>query len=247
MRMQTASVAARPRVVLTVGVHGSASTGVFNAVRELLGAACGPDRVAAGFAASAGEVATIERRPDQHLVVKTHGWADLPGFAAARDATVIVSVRDPRDAVLSVMQRFGDPLDACVGGVGRDCRCARECADAGHDVLRYEDAFFDDPATLRGVAAALGLVVPDDALDRIFADWRTDAVRTRAAAVASLPPGQRRDFGARLTLDAATLVTHTHIGDGRSGKWREAFDAAMRARLTAFFAPFLLRFGYPLA
>jgi hypothetical protein len=110
------------RMVLTVGVHGSASTWVFNAVRELLGAAHGPDRVAAGFAASAGEVAAIARGPDQHLVVKTHGWPDLPGFAAAQEATVIVSVRDPRDAVLSVMQRFGDPLDACVGGVGLPVR-----------------------------------------------------------------------------------------------------------------------------
>jgi hypothetical protein len=114
-------------------------------------------------------------------------------------------------------------------------------------VLRYEDGFFDDPATLRRLAAGLGLAVPDAALASIFADWRTAAVRARAAAVASLPAERRRDFGARLTLDAATLVTHTHIGDGRSGKWREAFDAGMRARLTGFFAPFLLRFGYPLA
>ena len=235
------------RVVLTVGVHGSASTWVFNAARELLGAAHGPDRVAAGFAASPGEVAGIARRPDQHLVVKTHGWPDLPGFAAAQDATVIVSVRDPRDAVLSVMQRFGDPLDACVGGVGRDCASARACADAGHDVLRYEDFFFHDPATLRRLADRLGLAVPEAALDRIFADWRTDAVRAQAAAVASLPAERRRDFGGRLTLDAVTLVTHTHIGDGRIGKWREAFDAPMRARLTGFFAPFLFRFGYPLA
>ena len=122
---------------------------------------------------------------------------------------MIVSVRDPRDAVLSVMQRFGDPFDACVGGVGRDCLCARACADAGHDVLRYEDGFFDDPATLRRLAARLGLAAPDAALDRIFADWRTDAVRARAAAVASLPPEQRRDFGARLTLDAVD-AGHAH-------------------------------------
>ncbi len=237
----------QPRVVLTVGVHGSASTWVFNAVRELLGAAYGPDRVAAGFATGAGDLAGIARRPDQHLVVKTHGCPELPDFAAARDATVIVSVRDPRDAVLSVMQRFGGPFDACVGGVGRDCVCARACADAGHDVLRYEDAFFDDPATLRNLAERLGLAVPDAVLERIFADWRTDAVRARAAAVTALPPERRRDFGARLTLDAATLVTHTHIGDGRIGKWREAFDAPVRARLTGFFAPFLFRFRYPLA
>ena len=243
--LQPAGLAPRPRVVLTVGVHGSASTWVFNVVRELMGAAFGPDRVAACFAVNPDDITQAERMATQHLVVKTHGWPDLPAFATDHDAAVIVSVRDPRDAVLSVMQRFGDSLDACVSGVGRDCQCARACSDAGFDVLRYEDGFFNEPAAVRHIHTALGLTVAEAEMDRIFSDYRTDAVRAMAAGVASLPPERRRDLGRHGMLDRVTLITGTHIGDGSIGKWREAFDAEMRAKLTRFFAPFLFRFGYP--
>ena len=242
--MERSASGAEPRLVLTVGLHGSASTWVFNVARELLEASCGAETVAVCHATEAADVAAA-RQAGRHLVAKTHGWPGVAAFARDQGAAVIVSVRDPRDAALSLMQRFGDSLDVAVGGVGRDCGCASACAAAGHPVLRYEDGFFDDPATLRRIAAHLGVTPGAAVLDAIFARWRTDAVRARAAAVPTLPPEQRSPDGAPVMLERRTLVTRTHIGDGRSGKWREAFDAEPGGRMTRFFAPFLIRFGYP--
>ena len=233
------------RLVLTVGLHGSASTWVFNVAREVLTAAYGADAVAGAFAASAADVAAA-RRPGVHLVVKTHGWPDIADFAAAEQAVMLISVRDPRDAVLSLMQRFGDPLDVAVPGVGRDCQAARAAAGAGHPVLRYEDGFFADPATVAWLAAQLGLAPPEAMQAAIFERWHTAAVRARADAIPLLPAGERSDPAARVMLERRTLVTAGHIGDGRVGKWRDGFDPETRQRMTAFFARFLLRFGYPL-
>jgi hypothetical protein len=233
-----------PRLILTVGLHASASTWVFNVVRELMEAAFGPARVAPGFATTADDIAGADVAPDRYRVVKTHGWPDLPAFAREHGAAVFVSVRDPRDAVLSLMQRFGDSLPVSANGISHDCRCAHACADAPYPVLRYEDRFFADPASLPGMAAQLGLALPPERMDRIFRAWTTEAVRTIANGVTELPPERKRALGPNGAIDAATLVTWRHIGDARIGKWREGFDGEVGSALTRHFFPFLLRFGY---
>jgi hypothetical protein len=235
-----------PRLVLTVGVHGSASTWVFNVVRELMVAACGVNAVAACYAARPEDLAAASATDARVLVGKTHGWPGLETFARERGAVVIVSIRDPRDAVFSLMQRFGDTLDVAVSGVARDFQCARRCALAGHPLLRYEDRFFDDPATVRRIATHIGAAVTEATLAAIFAQYRTDAVRAIAAGVRALPAEQRLGDGLRLFVDRHTLITHGHIGDGRIGKWRELANPELRGQLTQFFAPFLFRYGYDL-
>jgi len=60
----------------------------------------------------------------------------------------------------------------------------------------------------------------------------------------------RSQFWAELQTKAllcGRLVSHIHephIGDGRSGKWRD-LPAPEQAELTRIFAPFLDRFRYP--
>lgn len=245
--MQLPVEGAVPRLVLTVGLHASASTWVFNVVRELMVAALGRADVAAGFATTADDVTGAGVAPGMHRVVKTHGWPDLPAFARQHGAAVLVSVRDPRDAVLSLMQRFGDSLPVSANGIGHDCRCAHACADARYPVLRYEERFFADRASVSRIAAELGLAVPPARMDRIFRAWTTEAVQAMSGGVTALPPERKRALGPNGAIDAETLVTWRHIGDARTGKWREAFDRDVAGALTRHFFPFLLRFGYPAA
>lgn len=224
------------RLAITAGLHGSASTWVFNVVRELMAEAAvvhpchatGPEDL---------------RGLSGAVVAKTHGWPGLAGFAREQGAGLIVSVRDPRDAVLSLAQRFGETLDRAVAGVARDCRAALECAEAGFPVLRYEDRFFERPATVAALAGCLGLAVSGAAAARIFQSYTTEATRALAAGVTALPP-ERLAGGGSMRFDRITQITSTHIGDGRSGKWREAFTSDQQARLTLLFQPFLARFGY---
>jgi hypothetical protein len=126
------SEAPLPRVVLTFGIHGSASTWVFNVARELLIEAFGSDAVASGFASTGDDLNPDRAGPGRHLVRKTHGWTNFGVSADLAGVTLLFSVRDPRDAVVSLARRFSLPFDVCVGGVALDCEHAAWCADAGH-------------------------------------------------------------------------------------------------------------------
>lgn len=234
-----------PRVVLTLGIHGSASTWVFNVARELLAEALGADAVASCFANTCNELLAERAILGRHVVCKTHGWPGLDVFAHLTGATVALSVRDPRDAVVSLMRRFASPFDVCIRGIAQDCRYVLWCAEAGHPMLRYEDGFFDDPATVVTLARHLGVPAGDAATARIFATYGTQAVRAFAASVASLPADRLVGDGKDLLFDRVTQIHRTHIGDGRVGKWRDQLTAQQQADLTRLFAPFLDRFGYP--
>jgi hypothetical protein len=233
-----------PRLVVTVGLHGSASTWVFNVVRELMEAALGPEKVVAVFADEATGLLAEHALTGRHLVMKSHrggaGWDSLVWLAGA---PIFVSIRDPRDAAISITQRFGTPLTDAARGIAPDCRLITQCADAGHLVLRYEDRFFED-ATLPGrMAEHLGIAVDADVQQAIFARYSTQSTRDFAAAIGSLP-AERIVQTDQTTLDRVTQIHRTHIGDGRVGKWRDLLDARSAEEITRYFAPFLARFDY---
>ncbi len=236
-----------PRLVLTLGLRGSASTWSYNVARELMVAACGADRVHACFAETTAALLAERGALGRAVVCKTHGFADLPVLAHLTDARIVATLRDPRDAVLSLMQRFGVPAEAAVRSVLPSCDLLRWCADAGHPVLRYEDRFFDAPATVDAISGHLGLPPDAAAHAAIFAAYRTDAVRAFAATVPDLPADRLVSDGRVFCFDRLTQIHRTHIGDAGSGKWRTRFDAPARAQLAHLFAPFLARFGYPAA
>ncbi len=231
--------------MVTLGVHGSASTWVYNVARELLAEALGADAVVGCFANSINDVLAERASIGRHLVCKAHGWPGLDVFVHLTGAAVVLSVRDPRDAVLSLMRRFNSPFEVCARGVAQDCRYALWCAALGHPVLRYEDRFFDDPAAVRRLARQLGVAVGDAAIARIFSAYGTEAVRKFAAAVPSLPADRIVGDGKGLLFDRVTQIHHTHIGDGHAGKWREQATPHQQAELTRAYAEFIARFGYP--
>ena len=235
---------APPILTLTLGLRGSASTWAYNVARELLEAACGTEQVLACFANTQADLLGETRALGRRVVCKTHGFAGLDVLAHLAQARLVTSVRDPRDAVLSLVERFASPLDVAVRGVSETCQAAAWCAASGHLVLRYEDRFFDDPAAVGRLARHLGLA-PDPAAEaRIFAAWRTEQVRAFAATVAALPAERVVSDGRVFLFDKLTQIHRTHIGDGRVGKWRDRLDPATAGELTRLFAPFLARFGY---
>lgn len=234
-----------PRLVLTLGLHGSASTWGYNVARELMAAAFGADAVAACFANTLDELLAETRALGRRVVCKTHGFPRLDVFAHLTQARIVTTVRDPRDAALSLMERFGSTLDVAVRAVAQDCHYAAWSAAAGHLVLRYEDGFFDAPDAVGRVADHLGLRVAAAEAARIAAAYRTDAVRAFAATVADLPAERVVSQGSVFLFDRLTQIHRTHIGDGRVGKWREKFALPLQAELARVFAPFLSRFGYP--
>jgi len=178
-----------PIVVATIGMHASASTWVFNLVRELIISAVGDDRILAFYTDTAKEVPDEAARAGRHMVIKSHhGSVELDAWLAAARARIFLSVRDPRDACISMSQRFKAPLNHSVRWIANDCNRLLRLAPQGHALLRYEDRFFEDTTAAERLAHALGLVLAPAVIEAIFVRYRTEAVRSFARRLTELPP-----------------------------------------------------------
>lgn len=235
-----------PRLVATIGLHASASTWVFNLVREIMIAGLGEQPLLVQYADYASQLPDETTIAGRHLLIKSHQGSDgCDAWLARRNACIILSIRDPRDACLSMVQRFGLPLDESARLIFRDCERLMHLASLGHPLLRYEDRFFEQPTTVPLLAQWLGQSLKLAAVEAMFARYTIDAVRDLAAQVPTLPPDRVRPVDGR-HVDRLTQIHSTHIGDTVSGKWT-LLPAPLRASLTAVLAPFLDRFGYPRA
>lgn len=145
-----------PRLVCTIGMHGSASTWVFNMVREILTLALGADAVLPFFADKLVHLPGEAAREGKSLIVKSHEGSDeLEQWLDAGGALRLLSVRDPRDATLSLMQRFGMALQPAANAIARDGARLQRLAARGLPVWRYEDGFFHQEAALDELATRL--------------------------------------------------------------------------------------------
>jgi hypothetical protein len=232
-----------PRNVVTIGLHGSASTWVFNVVRELLCCALGEDRVLTIYADEVHQIPEASTVGDRHLVIKSHhGSAAFDEWLARVRPMIVLSIRDPRDAAISMAQRFEVPLNVTVRWLLKDCQRVMALALHGHRLLRYEDRFFENPLVVTELSAALGADVSPQTRSKLFERYRSESVRQYAATLDSLPADQVV-VSERMLYHKLTQIHRGHIGDTRSGKWRQ-LSPATRVEITRLFAPFLRRFGY---
>ena len=235
--------ASPPDVIATVGLHGSASTWVFNITRELVAATVGADQMLTFYADDLGHLPEDNAHAGRYVVFKSHhGSHELDGWLRARDAPIILSLRDPRDACLSMSQRFAAPLQQSAQWIAHDCQRVARLAAQGYPLLRFEDRFFDDRLAVDRLSDWLGITVAPEAKDSIFARYRTETMRCFARNLDNLPPERLTQVSA-YRMDRLTQVLESHIGDARVGKWRD-LPAQVQAELTRCFRPFLDRFGY---
>ncbi len=233
-----------PRLVITLGLYGSASTWIFNVVREALNAAYGAERVCAYYADAIALILQDGAIPGRVALVKMHvGDESLASFVHLAQPLLLLSVRDPRDAVVSLMQRFGQDFDKAAARVVQSAQRIFPFAAAGHPYLRYEDNFFARMETIDAIVPRLGIVLPDAAKAAIFAQYDTGSVRNFADRVATLP-AERLEGGAHDLFDRVTHIHRSHIGDGQIGKWREKLSAAESAAISDALPDFIANFGY---
>ena len=225
--------AAHNRLVATVGLHASASTWVFNVVRELMVAAFGTQDVLSLYTEEPGDLPERLSRANQHIVLKSHhGSAEFDAWLVSAQAAMFLSVRDPRDASVSMSHRFNAPLKTAAGWLVNDCRrmvtlCKR------YPLLKYEERFFEHRATVDQIAKALDLELNSTVTESIFDRYATGAVRNLAQKLT--------DDASE--MDEVTQIHRGHVGDARSGKWRELPGDVPR-ELTRLFAPYLEPLGY---
>lgn len=230
-------------VIIAAGLLGSGSTWAYNALRLLLLEMPEARPLHCGFADCLADLHEPRETPGA-LLIKTH----MPDkgmrlFARATAAPVVLTVRDPRDACVSMMQRFGAGFDAMRQAVVTSAdRLLGLTAARPALLLRYEDGFTRDPAAVARIAAFLRLKVAPDRLHAIAESLLPDRVAADIAAMTAAGA-----FGVSPTPERADPVTQWHpghVGDGRSGKWRDLLDAEQAASIIKGAAEFARRFGY---
>jgi FkbM family methyltransferase len=236
---------AKPTLFSCFGLHSSGSTWMFNLVREICKA--GGIRFESAHRDSAGNLPWKEPRV-RTIVAKTHNpWADYDAIIGESGDPAVITVRDPRDALVSFMRRFpkgqGKDFDEALGLIGRSADCLMRVSQLKDiPVFRYEDGFIGHPATAASVAHMLGIQLPADEFDRILTELSFVSVREKIAGLEAA--GVIKDES---EWDRETHWHAGHVGDGRIGKWREVLTEAQERAIIARTKDFCERFGYDTA
>ena len=232
-----------PRLVVTLGMRGSASTYVFNVVRVMLANVVGPENLMHGLPMDAGNILS-KWQADSYAVVKAHHLGqDLKALIWFADAPVFISLRDPRDAVVSVSQRFRVSFADALRLVALDAATIREYLPRARLRLHYEHGFHRNPLTPKTLGAQLGIGMTDTTSATLHKRFETDSIRRLAQSVETLPHARLKRNGGDV-FDMVTHIHANHIGDGETGKWRHVLSPAEQAQVQERLGPFLGHFGY---
>lgn len=234
-----------PKIVLCLGLPGSASTWVFNVALYLLGKTQ-RSLVTVYLDDNFADLQAAFKASDQqvdYVVLKSHK-ADpaLLAFLASNPSSCILSVRDPRDCIVSLMERFEFSFEAALQALQKSCASLTMCQVPGAPLLRYEDQFYLSIETIRTLKDYLGITESVDlgVVQRLHSQA---AVERLIGKFASLPPGRIRRCG----NDEYDLVSHwhrNHFSDGLCGKWRTRLTAQQAARVSLVLADVLEQWDY---
>jgi hypothetical protein len=233
------------KIILCAGLKSSGSTWLYNVVIRLLREASGGSR-ATMAAFYADEVALFPKGSERarHLVVKSHVPSEPLLFVTRLTrGAIFLTIREPRDAVVSLTQRFRFTFDAAMKDVAEEAARIVEFSRARDVILfRYEDRFHEDQSTIATVAALIGVRAPKTQQQNIFKALTPDAVIRKIRALQN-----RGKFGAipkPEDFDPATHWHPGHVGDGRTGKFAEFLSAEQQAEVIAKTRDYCKRFGY---
>ncbi|TWB18564.1 sulfotransferase family protein [Nitrospirillum bahiense] len=231
-----------PRLIGSFGLQGSGSTWVYNVIHAVLETT--GVRIARFFANDLTHENILRIRGADVVLVKAHEpSAALLAICLFAGAPVIVTVRDPRDAVVSLMERFGHSFQEAADEVRNSARyLMRLVADCPVWVLRYEDDFMETAATVSKIATHVGVEISDQVADAIFQAHAKGEVVQRIGRF--IQEGRMGDDNPRLQFDAASHWHPNHVGDGLVGKYAKKLTADQIMAVEIAGRDFMERFGY---
>jgi hypothetical protein len=224
-------------------MYASGSTWLYNTTRDVAGQLY-PEAWVNGAYAEGMEALT--RLPPGLNVVKTHHLPRPAGqFLHARADRILLSLRDPRDAVTSLMQHMGQSfLQALHWAEESALFCARHAGDARATLFIYETGFTEAPGTLDLLAAALGGTLPAAARAALFTSTRREAIEAKIATLEALPTSWRNPANGDL-VDTDTQWHRHHAGrSGEVGRWRRLMPPEGVAVIERRLGGFMREFGY---
>ena len=224
-------------------MYASGSTWLFNATRAVAGILYPEQRVAGHFA---GEARQLRALPPVINVVKTHDLRPAAAkFMARRADAILISLRDPRDAVTSMLQHM--QLDFALAlhrAETSSLFAAGFTGDARASLFIYESGFTETPDTFDRLATALGGTLTEAQRAALFAATRRSKIEEKISRLEELPTAWRDPANGDL-LDRDTQWHHHHAGrSGETGRWRRLLPPPEVALIEQRLADFMQDFGY---
>jgi hypothetical protein len=232
------------KLIICAGFFSSGSTWVFNGVKALR------EKSAAGAPFASGyfdnlSLEWLEQscQAASVVLIKSHRPHDALIEAALAGAPTIVTIRDPRDAVASLMARFdydaNRAIDLMFHSAARLARMARAPKVL---VLRYEDAFIASKSAIGRIAGFLGIEADRATVDAI--EETLDYASVRSFIAAKFGKGPISGLEARDMFDTETQWHPRHLGDGRVRKYEGLLGPDAIERLKWATPGFWESFGY---
>ncbi len=225
-------------------MYASGSTWLYNAARQTALAAGLEMRSC--YAETLKMLEPVRQSEAGVRIVKSHQLdAPAAAFMGGHAEVILLTIRDPRDAVVSLMQHMRHGFGAALQTVGRSAAfCGRFADDPRTHVLRYEGGFIDDPTTFDRLAGLMGTQLPAGARERLFANSRRAAIEARIASFAALP-GTVADPRSGDVVELESQWHLHHVGrSGESGRWRRLLSPQAALVVEQRFSGWMAHFGY---
>jgi hypothetical protein len=233
-------------IALCLGLPGSASTWAYNICAQLLMLKnASLECVYADCFEDVRNYLVAAEAASSSLIIKSHMADDaLRSYFSRPNLNVILTVRDPRDCVLSLTERFHTPFDFALARVLESCQAVQALHKTGISLLRYENRFFESKETLVAMHRYLQIEADCD-FDDLLREHRKEAVMSFIETFDELPKERIQKLSAIDSCDVATQWHTRHFGDGLVGKWQQRFNCEQKARLNQVLAPAIEALGYP--
>jgi hypothetical protein len=227
-----------------LGMFSSASTWTFNVVRQIA-ASVSPDGPASAVFLDFDDPLPAG---DATLIVKTHG-TKVARELGRRAEGIVITLRDPRDAVVSLIQSNKLPFEVALRMTEVSAwTCVPFMRHPRAVMFRFEDRFFEEPSTVGRIAALFPGVLPEGESARIFAALGRDAVDAFIADMERQPTTRTAFNPVTGEHDVVNVATgwHRHHGgrSGEVGRWRRGLTAAQLQAIEQRMRPWMERVGY---
>jgi hypothetical protein len=231
-------------LIICAGLYGSGSTWVFNVVAEIERLKAPATKIATVYGDELNDKLEGEAGGANVIVLKTHIPDAAMRLVASQTGTpVILSIRDPRDGIASLMQRFSFGFDDAADMVGKSSAAIlRLVAKCRPLILRYEDRFTAGHEGIEQIAAHLGRTLSDDELLPLVQKLSSETVATFVEGLMSSGYFDDRPFGSQCHPE--TQWHPNHVGDGLIGKYASVLTEEQIALVGSRTVEFRIRFGY---
>lgn len=226
-------------IVYCLGMEASGSTWLYNVVREIF--------KKNGLPFAAFRVEEFEQIADdrahnaKNIIMRAHNVSSyLLRYLEAAEVKSIISTRDPRDAVTSCIQRFGDyggKLIPTCNDITRNLASALSARAALPNLsFYYEDNFTQRISSIVDCAMFLGMEISYEDASEIHSRYTPERIQNLLTELENSK--DERIYIDEITnnhMDRETSFHKRHISDMRVGKWRDFLNPMDREQVEPLF------------